>query len=104
MAKFNSKTASVAGKKSKRGKGRDIGKETIKAYFENGGLESLLSDIEQLEDKDKVQAKIKLIEYYMPKMRETHNTHEMKNETLNVNFSKSDSKPITSENELFNDD
>ena len=76
----------------------------IKEYFENGGLESLLADIEELDAKDKVQAKIKLIEYYTPKQKETTNKHEFQNSTLQINFTKTDTKPITSENDMFDDD
>lgn len=80
------------------------GKQVIKEYFENGGLEQLLADIEALEEKDKVTAKIKLIEYYMPKQKEVQNTHELKNNVLEINFTKTNTPPITSENDLYDDD
>jgi hypothetical protein len=81
-----------------------FGKTRIKEYFENGGLEMLLADIEELEAKDKVNAKIKLIEYYLPKQKEVNNTHDIKNNILEVNFTKKSVPPITSENDLFDDD
>lgn len=83
----------------------NYGKTRLKAYFEDeGGLESLLADIEALEPKDKVNAKTKLIEYYMPKQKEVQNTHDIKNSVLEVNFTKKGIPPITSENDLFDDD
>lgn len=80
------------------------GKQVIKEYFENGGLEELLQDIGELDPKDKVQAKIKLIEYYLPKQKETTNKHEFKNNMLKVNFVKPDTHLPTSENEMYDDD
>lgn len=88
------------GSKNKESKGKQL----IREYFENGGLETLIHDIEQLEEKDKVQAKIKLIEYYIPKQKEVQNSHEFKNNTLEVKFTKTGTKPITSENDMFDDD
>ena len=90
--------------KGSKNKTDNYGKAKIKEYFENGGLESLLADIEELDAKDKVQAKIKLIEYYTPKQKETTNKHEFQNSTLQINFTKTDTKPITSENDMFDDD
>lgn len=80
------------------------GKQVIKEYFESGGLEQLLADIEKLDEKDKVTAKIKLVEYYMPKQKEVNNTHDIKNNILEINFTKKNTPPITSENDLFDDD
>lgn len=109
MAKFK--------KGNKMGKGRPkgsknkttlVGKERIQQYFtEQGGLDQLLADIEQLEPKDKVNAKIKLIEYFIPKQRENKHNHEIKNSVLEINLTQSNTPPITSENEisdLFDDD
>lgn len=81
-----------------------FGKTRIKEYFENGGLDTLLGDIEELDAKDKVNAKIKLIEYYLPKQKEVNNTHDIKNSILEVNFTKTETPPITSELDIFDDD
>ena len=101
MAKFQK----GEGGRPKGAKNKDhFGKTKIRSYFESGGLESLLADIEELEAKDKVQAKIKLIEYYMPKQRETVNKHELKNGVLSLNLTKPTQSLPTSENEMFDDD
>lgn len=94
------------GGRTKGSKNKDnFGKTRLKQYFEDeGGLESLLSDIEELDPKDKVNAKTKLIEYYMPKQKEVQNTHELKNNVLEVNFTKTNTPPITSESDMFDDD
>jgi hypothetical protein len=80
------------------------GKETIANYFENGGLDDLLTDIALLDDRDRVNAKIKLIEYYIPKQKEVDIKGEFKNDTVNVTFTKIDTPPITNESQLFDDD
>lgn len=105
MAKFQKGNKAGKGRpKGAKNKATLAGKEVIAEYFQNGGLEALLADIEALDAKDKVTAKIKLIEYYMPKQRETNNNHNFKNDVLSVNFSKTQAKPITSENDMFDDD
>ncbi|MDX1365608.1 MAG: hypothetical protein R3243_15470 [Arenibacter latericius] len=54
-------------------------KQMIADYFENGGLAKLISDIEELEGKDKVGAKIKLLDYYMPKLKAVEVKAEVNN-------------------------
>jgi hypothetical protein len=48
-----------------------LGRDIIESYFiEQKGLEQLLNDISNLEDRDKVSAKIKLLEFFIPKQKE----------------------------------
>ena len=71
MGKFEKGKEKTGGrKKGSLNKTSIAGKQKIAEYFENGGLEELVADIAKLEDKDRVQAKIKLIEYYIPKQKE----------------------------------
>ena len=76
----------------KQGKGRPKGsknkktlanKEEIEALFkDNGGFEQLFLDIESLEPRDKVTAKIKVLEFFMAK----HKTVEVNNDNLFANI------------------
>lgn len=105
MGKFEKGKEKTGGrKKGSLNKTSIAGKQKIAEYFENGGLEELLADIAKLEDKDRVQAKIKLIEYYIPKQKEVDLKAELKNDTVNVNLTKHNTPPITNESELFDDD
>lgn len=49
-----------------------LGKKILERYFfQDNGLEKLLNDIDNMEyEKDKVTARIKLLEFVMPKQKE----------------------------------
>lgn len=106
MAKFEKGHEKKGGrKKGSKNKTTLLGKETISNYFENGGLDDLLADIAEIEDPyQRVTAKTKLIEYYMPKQRESTHKHEMANNILELNLVKPKQNLPTSENDLYDDD
>lgn len=70
MGRFEKGHKKIGGRqKGSTNKNTKLSKQMIANYFENGGLASLISDISELEAKDKVNAKIKLMEYYIPKLK-----------------------------------
>lgn len=71
--KFEQGNRAGAGRpKGARNKKTLLGKDVIENYFiQDGGLETLLKDIDNLENlNDKINAKIKLLPYLMPKQKE----------------------------------
>ena len=57
MAEFKKGRKKTGGrKKGVKNRTTCIGKETIANYFETGGLDELLNDIDELEPRDKVNA------------------------------------------------
>ena len=79
------------------------GREMLEKYFfQDNGLQSLLNDIDSMEyEKDKVNAKIKLLEYILPKQKEIDlNIGGEDGNVLNITLHQSNIKPITSEDEI----
>ncbi len=68
MTKFNSDSGKIAGQTSKRGK--DSNAELIrKAITGKLDIDTLLNEISQLELEDRVNAKIKLLNFILPKLQ-----------------------------------
>lgn len=61
-------------------------------------------DSDELPIKEKINSYLKALEYVMPKQKQVDLNANMKNGVLSVNFSKTQAKPITSENDMFDDD
>ena len=79
---FNSKTASQAGKKSKRGqsKATKIVKDKILAYLNEEGIEDAIREIKELEGYNKVKAILSIAEYAMPKQKAVDMTTTIQDE------------------------
>ena len=80
-----------------------MGREMLEQYFfQDKGLESLLNDIDNMEyEKDKVNAKIKLLEYILPKQKEVDlNIGGEDGSVLNIVLKQSNTPPITSEDDI----
>jgi len=79
-----------------------IGKAIIENYFiRDNGLESLLADIEAMEnERDKVNAKIKLIEYFMPKQKEIDLKANVTGDILSIELKPTGVKLPTKESEI----
>ena len=55
--------------KPKGAKSKILSNIRIATYFKEKGFDSLLADISKLEDKDRVNAQLKLLEFVMPKQK-----------------------------------
>ncbi len=91
--------------KGAKNKSTKIGQQKIANFLNNGGYDDLMTEIALLEGKDKVQAYIKLIEFVVPKQKAVEHKGDNAIGTLTVNFDSTNTvAPITSENDLFDDD
>ena len=62
-------------KKGAKNKKTTANKESLEALFMNsGGFEQLMDDISKLDERDKVTAKLKLIEFFMAKHKAVDHT------------------------------
>jgi hypothetical protein len=103
MAKF--KKGEGGRPKGSKNKSTKIGQQKIASFLDNGGYDDLMAEIATLEGRDKVTAYIKLIEFVVPKQKAVEHKGDSALGTIMVSFdSTSSMPPITSENELFNDD
>jgi hypothetical protein len=102
MAKF--KKGEGGRPKGARNKSSKIGQQKISNYLDTKGYADLIAEIEQLESKDKVQAIIKLIEFVVPKQKAVEHKGDTNLGTISVNFQSTHVPPITSENDMFDDD
>jgi hypothetical protein len=83
-----------------------LGKEILETFFfKDGGLKNLLVEIAGMEyEKDRVNAKIKLLEFVMPKQKEIDLKGDGALGLLQISFDGSTNvQPIRSESE-FDDD
>ncbi len=79
--------------------------ELEKLFYQNGGFDSLFKCVQEIQEpKDKAAVLLKIMEFFMAKQKALEVTTDMKNDTVNVTFTHVPTLPITSENELFNDD
>lgn len=89
--------------KGAKNKSTVLGREMLEKYFfEDNGLKNLLADIDQMEyEKDKVNAKIKLLEFVMPKQKEIDLKTDTSFGILQLSFDGTTGvKPITSESDI----
>lgn len=56
----------------------------IQSYMDSGGISELLTDIDALPLKERVQARLELLEYYKPKLSRMEVTVETTNAVVNV--------------------
>jgi len=91
--------------KGAKNKTTNIGKDKISKYLEKEGYKALIDTIKKLDDKDKVTALLKLIEFVVPKQKAIeHSGSDTPFGSINVSFTTDSIPPITSENDTFNDD
>jgi alanine-alpha-ketoisovalerate/valine-pyruvate aminotransferase len=91
--------------KGAKNKSTKLGQAKIASFLDNGGYDDLMQEIARLEGKDKVHAYIKLIEFVVPKQKAVEHKGDNAIGTITVNFDSSNTMPpITSENDLFDDD
>jgi hypothetical protein len=102
MAKF--KKGEGGRPKGARNKSSKIGQQKISNYLDTKGYADLIAEIEQLESKDKVEAIIKLIEFVVSKQKAVEHKGDTNLGTISVNFQSTHVPPITSENDMFDDD
>jgi hypothetical protein len=96
------------GKNTKRTKNKNTAntKDAIANYFESGNMETLFREIDELEGKDKVSAKLKLLEYYLPKLKavDLSTTIEDKREELTNEEIEAKLKQLKEDMKMFEDD
>ena len=98
MARFEKGNAGKP--KGAKNKTTIVGKEILQKYFfEDNGLNNLLRDIDGMDsERDKANAKIKLLEYIMPKQKEIELSGDITPTTLQIHLgSTTGVPPITSE-------
>ena len=89
--------------KGSSNKSTALGREMLEKYFfQDNGLQNLLNDIDQMEyEKDKVTAKIKLLEFVMPKQKEIDLKTDASFGILQLSFDGSTGiQPIQSESDI----
>ncbi len=92
-------------KKGSKNKASKIGQDKIADFLNNGGYDTLMKEINELDGHYKVNALIKLIEFVVPKQKAVEHKGDNQIGTITVNFDSSNTMPpITSENDLFDDD
>jgi len=80
-----------------------LGKDILKKYFfEDGGLNRLLRDIDAMDsERDRANSKIKLLEYIMPKQKEIELSGDITPTTLQIHLASTTGvPPITSESDV----
>jgi len=80
--------------------------ELEKLFHENGGFKKLFNTIEAIEEpKDKASALVKVMKFFMAEQKAVEHKGDNALGTIVVNFdSTSTMPPITSENDMFDDD
>ena len=102
MAKFQK--GNPGKPKGAKNKSSKLGKEKIAKFLDEGGYDDMMQEIAMLDGKDKVQAYIKLIEFVVPKQKAVEHKGDTNLGTISVNFQSTHVPPITSENDMYDDD